>query len=72
MKIYTEIHYKIKVNLLEVDTFYRMAERLYRCISQTTTEDIKQKVMILWCSFLWVRRWAEHRRGVSYINDILE
>jgi len=60
------------VHLLDVDTFYRMAECLYCCISQITTEDINQKVIILWCSILWVRRWAEHRRGVSYIKDISE
>jgi hypothetical protein len=58
--------------LLDVDTFYRMAERLYCCIIQKTTEEINHKVMILWWRFLWVRRWAEHRRGVSYIKDISE
>jgi len=51
---------------------YRMAECLYCCISQTTTEDINQKVMILWRSFLWERRWAEHRRRVSCIKNISE
>ena len=62
------MQYKIKVHLLDVDTCYRMAERLYCCISQTTTEDINQKVMILWCSFLWVTRWAEHRKGYHILR----
>lgn len=35
------------MHLLDVDTFYRMAEHLYRFIHQTTIEDSSKKVMIL-------------------------